>query len=83
MARPDLLVLGGASGVAVAWPLIEELERAGRFVDDDQAWRLRTSCGLPRCWTPHLRTICSPAPTRRWSQSSGTLVPTRATAIKT
>jgi hypothetical protein len=40
MARPDLLVLGGASGVAVAWPLIEELERAGRFVDDDQAWRL-------------------------------------------
>jgi hypothetical protein len=24
----------------VAWPLIEELERAGRFVDDAQAWRL-------------------------------------------
>jgi hypothetical protein len=40
MARPDLQVLGGASGVAVAWPLIEELERAGRFVDDAQAWRL-------------------------------------------
>jgi hypothetical protein len=39
MARPDIPVLG-ASGVAVAWPLIEELERAGRFVDDDQAWRL-------------------------------------------
>jgi len=33
-------VLGGASSVAVAWPLIEELERAGRFVDDAQAWRL-------------------------------------------
>jgi hypothetical protein len=40
MAQPDLQVLGGASGVAVAWPLIEELERAGRFVDDAQAWRL-------------------------------------------
>lgn len=39
-AGPDLQVLGGASSVAVAWPLIEELERAGRFVDDAQAWRL-------------------------------------------
>lgn len=38
-AEPDL-VLGGASSVAAAWPLIEELERAGRFVDDAQAWRL-------------------------------------------
>ena len=40
MAEPDLQVLAGASSVAVAWPLIEELERAGRFVDDAQAWRL-------------------------------------------
>ena len=39
-AEPDPQVLGGASSVAVAWPLIEELERAGRFVDDAQAWRL-------------------------------------------
>jgi hypothetical protein len=39
-AKPDLQVLSGASSVAVAWPLIEELERSGRFVDDAQAWRL-------------------------------------------
>jgi hypothetical protein len=39
-AEPDLHVLGGASSVAPAWPLIEELERAGRFVDNAQAWRL-------------------------------------------
>jgi hypothetical protein len=39
-AEPDPQVLGGASSVAVAWPLIEALERAGRFVDDAQAWHL-------------------------------------------
>jgi hypothetical protein len=40
MARPDPQVLVGASSVDLAWLLIEELERAGRFVDDAQAWRL-------------------------------------------